>query len=129
MYLYIKPSPISQEDLPFLESLHKQVTRLSFSQPEMSLPTTRRGLFKTAQFKTLITDQPFPKLRDNHILIKTVAVALNPADWQTVEESFTPGTPPALLGCDISGIVVAIGKGVTKSWNIGDRVASCVHGG
>ena len=34
--------------------------------------------------------------------MKTIAVALNPTDWQTVDERPKNGTEYALLGCDVS---------------------------
>ena len=50
----------------------------------------------------LVKDSPLPKLRDDYILIKTVAVALNPTDWKHVYNMATKG---ALVGCDYSGVV------------------------
>ncbi len=38
--------------------------------------------------------------------------------------------PNAILGCDLSGIVISLGSSPTnKSIQIGDKVAGCVHGG
>ena len=45
---------------------------------------------------------PLPRLRDDYILIKTVAVALNPTDWKHIDYM---ATKDALVGCDYSGIV------------------------
>lgn len=72
---------------------------------------------------------PVPKVLDDFILIKTVAVALNPTDWQTLDERPKPGTTHSLLGCDAAGIVVEVGKNITKSFKKGDRVAGFSHGG
>jgi NADPH:quinone reductase-like Zn-dependent oxidoreductase len=73
----------------------------------------------------LARDVPMPKLRDDHILVKTVAVALNPTDWKHID--FVP-TIGALVGCDYAGIVEEVGPGVTKSFKKGDRVAGFMHG-
>ncbi|KAJ9481226.1 hypothetical protein VN97_g12266 [Penicillium thymicola] len=67
----------------------------------------------------VITNRPLPNLPDDCILVKTVAVALNPADWKLLSQSPPVG---ALLGCDYSGTVQQIGKTVTKAFKIGDRV-------
>lgn len=48
----------------------------------------------------LVTDRPIPKLRDEYILVKTVAVVLNPTDWKHIDFLATEG---ALIGCDYSG--------------------------
>jgi NADPH:quinone reductase-like Zn-dependent oxidoreductase len=88
-----------------------------------------RGVIKTAQFHASLAEIPIPTLRPEYILVRTIAVALNPTDWQTVDESLKEGTPYALLGCDAAGIVVEIGSKVTKEWRVGDRIAGGAHGG
>lgn len=88
-----------------------------------------RGIVKIAKGKAVLASVPIPRLQDDYILVKTVAVALNPTDWQTVDESFPPGTLRALLGCDAAGIVVEVGKKVTKEFQKGDRIAGIAHGG
>jgi len=76
---------------------------------------------------TLERDFPIPKLRDDYILVKTVAVALNPTDWK--HAAYGRAADGGLLGCDFSGIVEDVGKAVTKPWRKGDKVAGVVHGG
>ncbi|KAF7951698.1 hypothetical protein EAE96_006997 [Botrytis aclada] len=87
------------------------------------------GIVKTAAGEARLQAIPIPRLRDDYILVKTIAVAINPTDWQTVDEKFRPRTKgPTLLGCDFAGIVVEIGKGVEKKWKKGDRIAGIAHG-
>lgn len=93
------------------------------SEPE------NRGLVKSGRNHAEIIDLSIPRLRDDYILVKTVAVALNPADWQNLDEDFESGTPPLLLGNDAAGIIEAVGDNVTKRLKKGDRVICCVHGG
>ena len=50
----------------------------------------------------VVKDCPLPRLRDDYILIKTVAVAINPTDWKHID---LMATENALVGCDYSGIV------------------------
>ncbi|CZR61994.1 related to zinc-binding oxidoreductase ToxD [Phialocephala subalpina] len=88
-----------------------------------------RGLVKTAVGKAALQPVPIPKLRPEYILVKTIAVALNPTDWQTVDEKFRPGTMHSLLGCDAAGIVVEVGSKVTKKFEKGDRILGFSHGG
>jgi NADPH:quinone reductase-like Zn-dependent oxidoreductase len=88
-----------------------------------------RGLIKTAQFKASLAEIPIPTLRPTYILVRTIAVALNPTDWQTVDEVPKAGTPYSLLGCDVAGVVVEVGSKVTKDFKVGDRIAGLAHGG
>jgi len=73
----------------------------------------------------LISDAPIPKLRDDYILVKTIAVAINPTDWQHVDGE---GQPGATVGCDYAGTVMEVGKNVTKTFAQGDRVCGFIHG-
>ncbi|TGO39130.1 hypothetical protein BHYA_0060g00430 [Botrytis hyacinthi] len=87
------------------------------------------GIVKTAVGEARLQPIPIPRFRDDYILVKTIAVAINPTDWQTVDEKPSPRTKgPTLLGCDFAGIVVEIGKGVKKEWKKGDRIAGMAHG-
>ena len=73
----------------------------------------------------LTSSRPLPSLRDDYILIKTSAIALNPTDWKHIDFLATPG---ALVGCDYSGIVLEVGPKVKKAFKKGDRVCGFVHG-
>ncbi|EHL01476.1 putative protein TOXD [Glarea lozoyensis 74030] len=87
------------------------------------------GVVKLAVGEAKLSTIPIPKIRDGYLLVKTAAVALNPTDWQTVDEENPPSTPPLLLGCDAAGVVVEVGKGINKPWKKGDRIACIAHGG
>lgn len=92
----------------------------------MGLPSVQKAVVVIApQEAKLVTDRPLPALRDHHILVKVVCIALNPADWKHIDFMSSPG---ALLGYDYSGIVEQIGQGVTR-FAKGDRVCGLVHGG
>jgi NADPH:quinone reductase-like Zn-dependent oxidoreductase len=75
----------------------------------------------------VLEDRPKPKLRDDYLLVKTVAVALNPTDWKHAAFGLT--SEGGLLGCDFAGIVEEVGSAVTKAWKKGDRIAGVAHGG
>ena len=92
----------------------------------MSLPESQKAVVIQGPGKAeLVSDRPLPQLRDGYILVKTVAVAINPTDWKHIDYRADAG---ALVGCDYSGTVEAVGKGVTKSWKKGDKVYGFVHG-
>jgi NADPH:quinone reductase-like Zn-dependent oxidoreductase len=69
-------------------------------------------------------DVPDPVVHDSDVLLKVRATSVNPIDVKmrsgAVKDRF-PLTFPAILGVDVSGVIVAVGRGVT-SFSIGDRV-------
>lgn len=69
---------------------------------------------------------PLPKLEPYQILVKTVAVALNPCNYKLPKEFPAKGTYD---GNDFSGIVVACGSAVTEigSFKLNDRVFGAVY--
>ncbi|KAE8374909.1 chaperonin 10-like protein [Aspergillus bertholletiae] len=89
--------------------------------------TTQKAIIVTsAKQGSLVTDRLIPALRDDYILVKTVAVALNPTDWKHIAGIAPPGSQ---IGCDYAGIVEEVGKAVQKTFKKGDRVCGFVHGG
>ncbi|KAI9812614.1 MAG: hypothetical protein M1827_004603 [Pycnora praestabilis] len=90
-------------------------------------PSTMRAIvIQGPKQAKLVSDAPVPKLRDEYILVKVVAVALNPTDWKHIDFLADKG---AIVGCDYAGIVEEVGKGVRKDFKKGDRIAGFVHGG
>ena len=71
-----------------------------------------------------VVEAPVPKLRDDYILVKVKAVALNPTDWKHVAWLTDAGSR---IGCDYAGIVEEVGSKVTKDFKKGDRVAGFTH--
>lgn len=67
------------------------------------MAATQRGIQiqGSGQIK-LVSDLPIPKLRDDHILFKVVAVALNPTDFGSIRLANEKGP---LSGCDYAGLV------------------------
>ncbi|CAN6656469.1 hypothetical protein TRVA0_029S00386 [Trichomonascus vanleenenianus] len=90
-------------------------------------PSTQKAIVTVKQgVAQVVNDRPLPKLRDDYILVKTVAVALNPTDWKHID--YLVSEPGYLSGCDYAGIVEEVGPKVTKSFQKGDRVYGVVHG-
>lgn len=65
-----------------------------------------------------------PSPQPDMILCLVHAVSLNPVDQKIIDYSEAPGS---VGGCDFSGIVVQVGKGV-KRFKIGDRVLAVTFG-
>ncbi|KAK5045050.1 hypothetical protein LTR84_010198 [Exophiala bonariae] len=91
------------------------------------MSSTMKAVVIRGKEAKLERDRALPKLRDDYILVKTEAVALNPTDWKHV--AFGLGAEGGLVGCDFAGTVIEVGNAVTKGWKKGDRLAGVNHGG
>lgn len=69
---------------------------------------------------------PMPQIRDEWIIVKTKAVALNPTDWKHIDFGYS--NAGAKIGCDYAGVVEEVGSKVVD-FKKGDRVAGFCHGG
>lgn len=67
-----------------------------------------------------------PQIRPDHVLVKVVAVALNPTDWKGVRAG--RAKDGSIIGCDYAGVVEEVGSAVTKPWKAGDRIFGIAHG-
>lgn len=98
------------ETLPALPSRHKAIVQGPGGNP------------------TIVPSAPLPSIEPDMILVKTVAVALNPTDFKMHANFQSPG---ATIGCDFSGVVVRVGSEAASrpcSFKVGDRVCGAVHG-
>ncbi|KAI1258548.1 putative alcohol dehydrogenase [Xylariaceae sp. FL1019] len=69
---------------------------------------------------------PIPALREEWVLVRVMAVALNPADWKHID--YGAADAGSRIGFDYAGLVEEVGCRVTK-YRKGDRIAGVVHGG
>ncbi len=70
-------------------------------------------------------ETPTPTPTEHNLIVKLAATSINPIDWKIREgylQSVIRWDFPIVLGFDLAGTVVEIGKGVT-AWKVGDRVA------
>jgi len=64
--------------------------------------------------KTLCCEDVLPpEAAPGEVLVRVHAAGVNPFDWKVREGLFGPLPLPHILGCDFSGIVEALGPGVT----------------
>ncbi|CAG9984455.1 unnamed protein product [Clonostachys byssicola] len=71
-----------------------------------------------------VRDAPYPVAGENQLVVRTAAIAINPIDHLIQSRGdimFTHIKYPFVLGMDVSGEVVSVGKGVTRI-RPGDRV-------
>ncbi|WP_052229693.1 NADP-dependent oxidoreductase [Streptomyces sp. CT34] len=62
-----------------------------------------------------------PEPGPSEVLIRVHAAGVNPTDWKHRKRSILLGEPPFILGWDVSGVVEAVGSGVTL-FKPGDEV-------
>ncbi|MFF0435476.1 NADP-dependent oxidoreductase [Streptomyces sp. NPDC004327] len=74
-----------------------------------------------------------PEPGPGEVLVRVHAAGVNPPDWyaqrgfENFPAEFRPAwTPPLILGSDISGVVTALGPGVTE-WQAGDEVFGLIN--
>lgn len=73
----------------------------------------------------LAHDVAVPRLEPGTVLVKTVAVALNPADYKMGAAFPTPGS---VVGMDYAGVIVAIHPETSTDLRIGEPICGMVHG-
>ncbi|THZ15904.1 GroES-like protein [Aureobasidium pullulans] len=88
-------------------------------------PSNMKAIKVVEAKKAEIQDVAVPKLRDDYVLVKVDAVALNPTDWKHIDYLANPG---ATVGCDYAGTVEEVGSAVQKKFSKGDRIAGFSHG-
>lgn len=78
-------------------------------------------VFQTAEL-------PDPKPGPGEVLVRIEATSVNPVDYK-IRRAGPPIAPdlPAVLGCDLAGVVVGVGEGVT-AFRESDEVYGCAGG-
>lgn len=75
------------------------------------------------------SDVPDPQIKDDEVLVKIYAAALNRADLLQRQGKYpSPAGCPEWMGLEIAGVVVSIGNSVIN-WKIGDKVCALLGGG
>ena len=75
------------------------------------------------------SDVPNPDIRDDEVLVKIYAAALNRADLLQRQGQYpSPPGCPEWMGLEIAGVIEKVGPD-TKGWKVGDRVCALLGGG
>lgn len=70
-----------------------------------------------------VEDAPRPEPKAGDVLVRVHASAVNPVDWKIAQGMVRSlgKSLPYTLGCDVSGVVEALGPNV-EAWKVGDEV-------
>src|SRR5271157_1396329 len=85
--------------------------------------TMRAGVYRDKGV-VRVEEVPVPEVGDGEVLIKVAACGICGTDIKKIFYGYVE--PPQILGHELAGTVVAVGRGVTK-WKLGDRVMSFHH--
>jgi len=85
--------------------------------------TMRAGVFREKGL-VRVEEVPVPEVAEGEVLIKVASCGICGTDIKKIFHRYVE--PPQILGHELAGTVVAIGRGVTK-WKLGDRVMSFHH--
>src|SRR6202790_1105587 len=85
--------------------------------------TMRAGVYREKGI-VRVEEVPVPQVGEGEVLIKVAACGVCGTDIKKIFQRYVE--PPQILGHELAGTVVAIGRGVTK-WKLGDRVMSFHH--
>jgi NADPH:quinone reductase-like Zn-dependent oxidoreductase len=94
-------------------------------------PSNRASWLMAKQSPVNVVDSaPYTSPSANELVIKTKAIALNPADVVVQKLGILLKDYPAILGCDVAGEVVGVHPSLADVYSIGDRVigaATCLN--
>ncbi len=86
----------------------------------MNVIANERGTIKAVRIHSFggpealcYEDVPSPEPGQEEVLVRVHAASVNPFDWKMREGMLGPLPMPKILGCDFSGVVEALGPGVT----------------
>jgi NADPH2:quinone reductase len=78
------------------------------------------------------TDVPHPQIKEDEVLVKVAAAAVNRADLLQRAGNYPPPPGcPEWLGLELSGTIHAVGAQVSQDdhWHVGDQVCALMSGG
>src|SRR5438445_2284018 len=85
--------------------------------------TMRAGVYREKGI-VRVEEVPVPQVGDGEVLIKVATCGVCGTDIKKIFHAYVP--PPQILGHELAGTVVAVGRGV-KKWRLGCRVMSFHH--
>lgn len=86
-----------------------------------SIPQNKAAYLDQPGASLVVQVAPLPKAGAGEIVIRNVAIAINPVDWHMLDSGMFIRQWPAIIGCDVAGEVFETGPDVER-FQIGDRV-------
>jgi L-iditol 2-dehydrogenase len=83
----------------------------------------RAGVYR-GKGRVVVESVPIPEIREGEVLFRVAACGICGTDIKKIHHGFI--APPQILGHELTGTVVKVGRGVTK-FKPGDRVVSFHH--
>jgi L-iditol 2-dehydrogenase len=83
----------------------------------------RAGVYR-GEGRVVVESVPIPEIREGEVLFRVAACGICGTDIKKIHHGFI--APPQILGHELAGTVVKVGRGVTK-FKPGDRVVSFHH--
>jgi L-iditol 2-dehydrogenase len=83
----------------------------------------RAGVYR-GKGSVVVEEVPIPEIGEGEVLFRVAACGICGTDIKKIQHGFI--APPQILGHELAGTVVGVGKGVTK-FRLGDRVVSFHH--
>jgi L-iditol 2-dehydrogenase len=83
----------------------------------------RAGVYR-GKGRVVVESVPIPEIREGEVLFRVAACGICGTDIKKIHHGFVQ--PPQILGHELAGTVVQVGRGVTK-FKPGDRVVSFHH--
>ncbi|KAK5024651.1 hypothetical protein LTS07_008497 [Exophiala sideris] len=91
-------------------------------------PTNHAAWLKAKQDPVMIVaEAPYTNPAEGELVIRTKAVAINPADWHIQGKGMLVTQFPAILGCDVAGEVVEVHPSLADRYVVGDRVTGSAN--
>jgi NADPH-dependent curcumin reductase CurA len=89
--------------------------------PVPKIPLTQRALVSTGPGTLALEQVPVPRIAPDEVLVRTVAVALNPPDHKLQDQYTAAG---AISGADMAGVVIRVRSSdeAQPHLKVGDRV-------
>lgn len=100
------------------------VAQIGAWRPEGQWPGLMRAGVYRGKGKVVVESVPVPEIGEGELLFRVAACGICGTDIKKIHHGFV--NPPQILGHELAGTVVRVGRGVTK-FKPGDRVVSFHH--
>ncbi|MGH9711874.1 MAG: alcohol dehydrogenase catalytic domain-containing protein [Candidatus Acidiferrales bacterium] len=104
--------------------MSQTITQLEPQQPvHVAAGHMRAGVYR-GKGRVVVESVPIPEISEGEVLFRVAACGICGTDIKKIHHGFV--APPQILGHELAGTVVTVGRGV-KKFKVGDRVVSFHH--